>query len=69
MRRVSVDYEDDEQQAEANRVTSSLAGLAFALLLVVVGLYLVHNLASKARLEDCLLSGRTDCDIMVRTVH
>ena len=64
MRRVSARYEDDEQ-AEANRVTGSLAGLAFALLLVVVGLYLVQNLASKARLEDCLLSGRIDCDALV----
>ncbi len=36
--------------------------MAFALLLVVVGLFLVQHLASKARLEDCLLSGRTNCD-------
>ncbi len=68
MRRISVDY-DDERQAEANRVTTSLAGLAFALFLVVIGLYLVQNLASKARLEDCLLSGRTDCDVLVRTLR
>ena len=68
MRHVPVQYEEDEQ-AEANRVTSSLAGLAFALLLVVAGLYLVHNLASKAQLEDCLLSGRLDCDALVHTVR
>ncbi len=64
MRRVTAQYED-EQQAEANRVTGSLAGLAFALLLVVVGLFLVQNLAHKARLEDCLLSGRSNCDAMI----
>lgn len=63
MRRVSVEYEDE--QAEENRVTVSLAGMAFALLLVVVGLFLVQHLASKARLEDCLLSGRMNCDVMV----
>ena len=50
------------EQDEANRVTSSLAGLAMALLLVVVGLFLVQQLRDKARLEDCLLSGRINCD-------
>ena len=63
MRRMIADYEDE--QMEANRVTQSLAGLAFALLLVVVGLYLVQHLASKARIEDCLLSGRLNCDAVV----
>ncbi len=55
----------DEEQAEANRVTKSLAGLAFALFLVVVGLFLVQQLSQKARLEDCLLSGRMNCDAML----
>lgn len=64
MRRMPARYQD-EDQAEANRITTSLAGLAIALFLVVIGLYLVQNLASKARLEDCLMSGRTDCDVMV----
>lgn len=43
-------------------MTSSLAGLALALLLVVVGLFLVQHLRDKARVEDCLLSGRLNCD-------
>lgn len=64
MRRGTAHYDEDEQ-AEANRLTGSLAGLAFALFLVVVGLYLVQNLAHKARLEDCLLSGRSNCDAMI----
>ena len=63
MRRLRAGYEDE--QTQANRVTGSLAGLAFALLLVVVGLVLVQHLASKARLEDCLMSGRFNCDVMV----
>lgn len=63
MRRTIADYEDE--QAEANRVSMSLAALAFALLLVVVGLFLVQHLATKARVEDCLLSGRTNCDAVL----
>jgi hypothetical protein len=43
----------------------SLAGLALALLLVVVGLFLVQHLRDKARVEDCLLSGRLNCDQLV----
>ena len=66
--RLPVRYDDDEQ-AEANRITSSLAGLALALLLVVVGLYLVQNLSSKARLEDCLMSGRNNCDALVQVIR
>ena len=63
MRRVTAELDADE--IEGNRTTASLAALAFALLLVVVGLFLVQHLASKARLEDCLLSGRINCDAML----
>ena len=63
MRRVTITAEDE--QAEANRVTSSLAGLAFALLLVVAGLFLVQQLRDKAQIEDCLLSGRLNCDVLL----
>ncbi len=46
-------------------MTSSLAGLALALFLVVIGLFLIHHLRDKARVEDCLLSGRINCDQLV----
>jgi hypothetical protein len=47
---------DDE-----TRATRSLAGLALALALVVLGLFLSLKLTEAARLEDCYLSGRHDC--------
>lgn len=53
------DTEDDE--AGANRQTLSLAGLAVSLFLVVVSLGLINVLHKKAVMEDCLLSGRTNC--------
>ena len=46
---------------DRRRMRSNLAALVFAALLVVVGLYLVRVLAEKSRLEDCLMSGRTNC--------
>lgn len=56
----------DGDQAEANRVTASLAALAFMLALVVAGLLLVRALHDKAAVEDCLMAARLNCDAVVR---
>ncbi len=50
-----------DAQEEADRQTASLAAVAVTLLLIVLGLFLVHELRAQAMLEDCLLSGRTNC--------
>ncbi len=55
------DDESETDRREANRQTASLGGLAIALLLVVVGLYLVRHLHAEAVLEDCLMSGQSNC--------
>jgi hypothetical protein len=49
----------------ADRQTASLAGVAITLLLLVVGLFLVRELHAKAMVEDCLMSGRTNCDVVL----
>lgn len=59
----------DDGQETADRQTASLAGLAVALLLVVVGLFLIHTLHAKCVVEDCLLSGRTNCDAVLLSVR
>lgn len=56
---------EEEAQEEANRQTASLAGVAITLLLLVLGVFLVHQLHAKSELEDCLLAGRTNCDVLV----
>ena len=56
----------DTEQAEANRQTTSIAGLAAALLLVVIGLILIHHLHDAARVEDCLMSGRNNCAQLIK---
>lgn len=50
-----------ERDEDDRRFTSSLAGLAVALFLTCVGLYVVEQLADESRLEDCVLQGRADC--------
>jgi len=51
--------------AEEDRLTASLGGLAVALMLVVAGLFLIQHLRDKARIEDCLMSGRLNCDAVL----
>ena len=56
---------EEADEDDANRQTASLAGVAITLLLLVVGLFLVHQLQTKAVIEDCLMSGRTNCDVLI----
>ncbi len=62
MPRIGRIFAGDDDQDGANRQTASLAGLAVALFLVVVGLFLIRQLHTKTMVEDCLMSGRTNCD-------
>lgn len=59
----------DLKQAEANRQTQALGGLAAALFLVVVSLFLIRELHATSAIEDCLMMGRTNCDILVSLHH
>lgn len=52
-------HDDDED--EDDRVTKSLAGLAVILFLAVATLVLVQKLRAVSNLQDCLMSGRTNC--------
>jgi putative methionine-R-sulfoxide reductase with GAF domain len=50
-----------ERDEDDRRFTASLAGLAVALFLIWIGLYVTEQLAAQSKLEDCALQGRTDC--------
>jgi hypothetical protein len=59
-------WQDDPDDLEdADRQTASLAGVVVTLVLLIIGLFLVQELRAKTLIEDCLLSGRRDCDIFV----
>jgi hypothetical protein len=45
------------------RRNGALIGLAVIVLLIVGGLVLAHVLANMARLQDCALSGRSNCSM------
>lgn len=49
-----------DKQPDSRR--NGLIGLAIALLLVALGVYLAHVLRETSQLQDCLMSGRTNCE-------
>ena len=59
----------DEDREGADRQTASLAGLAVTLLVVVACLFLMRALHDKSAVEDCLLSGRSNCDVALSSSH
>jgi len=50
-----------DRDEEDDRFTASLPGLAMALLLAIIALFLIDRLATVSKLEDCLLQGRKNC--------
>jgi hypothetical protein len=52
----SEDGDDGEQRRSA-----ALIGLIIILVLAIAGVVVVRELREKSRLEDCLMSGRTNC--------
>ena len=50
----------DDQGGERSR-SGAVIGLVVVLVLVVAAVYLVHALQKESHLEDCLMSGRTNC--------
>jgi hypothetical protein len=54
---------DDRPQRceDSNTQRAALIGLAICLLLVLGGLFLVHELKKMSDVQDCVMQGRTNC--------
>jgi hypothetical protein len=50
----------DEHDHDQTR-SRALIGLIIVAVLVVAAVYLVHALRNESKLEDCLMSGRSNC--------
>jgi hypothetical protein len=48
-------------EAADQRRSAALIGLIIVLALAIAGVLLVRELRERSRLEDCLMSGRTNC--------
>ena len=42
----------------------AIAGLAIAVVLLLVGLWLSRELTATSKMQDCLMSGRTNCAVI-----
>jgi hypothetical protein len=51
---------DDHYDGGGNR-RGALIGLVVAALLVIAGYYLMDALRNQGKMEDCLMSGRSNC--------
>jgi hypothetical protein len=42
----------------------AMAGLAIVVVLLVAGIWLAHQLTAASKMQDCLMSGRTNCNVI-----
>jgi hypothetical protein len=57
-----MDKPKSDKPKKGDNRNGAMAGLAIAVVLLVVGVWLAHALTAATRLQDCLLSGRTNCN-------
>jgi hypothetical protein len=51
-----------DRDAERTRIRTNVAALIMAAVLVGLGWYLVDKLGASVKMQDCLMSGRTNCN-------
>jgi len=55
----------DPEQGDNRR--GAIAGLIIAVVLLAVGVWLAHDLTAASKMQDCLMSGRTNCNVIEPT--
>ena len=59
LRRPLLAWEDTDDHRHRRRIHA--LGLAFCLILAVIGVWLANEFTEMKRIQDCVLSGRTGC--------
>ncbi len=52
----------DPKQDDGDNRRGAMAGLVIAVLLLAVGIWLARDLSAASKMQDCLMSGRTNCN-------
>jgi hypothetical protein len=55
---------DPKQDHEPENRNSAIAGLVIAIVLLAVGVWLARDLTAASKLQDCVMSGRTNCNVI-----
>jgi hypothetical protein len=53
---------DEPEKDGSGSRAPAIAGLAIAVVLLAVGIWLAHELTAASKMQDCLMSGRTNCN-------
>ena len=56
-----IDREPDHEPENRN---GAIAGLVIAIVLIAVGIWLARDLTAASKLQDCVMSGRTNCNVI-----
>jgi hypothetical protein len=52
----------DPERGDSRR--GAIAGLVVAGIMLAVGLWLARDLTAASKMQDCLMSGRTNCNVI-----
>jgi hypothetical protein len=52
----------DPEPGDSRR--GAVAGLLIVIVLLAVGIWLARDLTAASRMQDCVMSGRTNCDVI-----
>jgi hypothetical protein len=52
----------DPNPNDGDNRRGAMAGLVIAVLLLAVGIWLARDLSAASKMQDCLMSGRTNCN-------
>ena len=55
---------DPKQDHEPESRAGAIAGLVIAIVLLAVGIWLARELTAASKLQDCVMSGRTNCNVI-----
>jgi hypothetical protein len=57
---------DDPEHEQGGSQPRALAGQAIAADLLAAGLWLTRQLTAASKMQDCLMTGRTNCNVIDR---
>jgi hypothetical protein len=52
----------DPDEGNGDNRRGAIAGLVIAVVLLAVGIWLARDLSAASKMQDCVMSGRTNCN-------